>query len=170
MKYTTFISCGLFLLLSLGLLSAQVSIERQVIGVTGGYTDTPTLKVSDTVGETAVSTVISGTVILTQGFQQAGENEITDLEEAIELSYRLYPNPTSDLLTVEISLEQPIDIQVEIFDLSGRAFPGLHQTLTGFGTSEARLSLAQLPAGIYVLSLKSADGQVLATEQIQKTP
>lgn len=170
MKSTTFISCGLFMLLSLGVLSAQVSIERQVIGVTGGFADTPNLKVSDTVGETAVSTVISGTVILTQGFQQPGENEITDLEEAIELSYRMYPNPTSDLLTVEVSLDQPLDIVVEVFDLSGRAFPEMRQTLNAFGSSKASLSLAHLPTGIYLLSLKSTDGQVLATRQVQKLP
>lgn len=170
MKYTTIISCGLFMMLGLGLLSAQVSIERQVIGVTGGFSDTPTLKISDTVGETAVSTVISGTVILTQGFQQPGENEITELEETIELSYKMYPNPTSDWLTVEISLDQPMDIQVQIFDLSGRAFPELSQTLGSYGSSEARLSLAHLPTGIYLLSLTSTDGQVLATRQIQKLP
>lgn len=170
MKYTRFIACGLFMLLSLGLLSAQVSIERQVIGVTGGFADTPTLKISDTVGETAVSTVISGTVILTQGFQQPGENEITDVEKAIELSYKMYPNPTSDWLTVKISLDQPMDIQVQIFDLSGRAFPELNQTLSSFGSSEARLSMAHLPVGIYLLSLKNTDGLVLATEQIQKLP
>lgn len=170
MKYKTFVSCGLLMLLSLGLLPAQVSLERQVIGVTGGYADTPNLKISDTVGETAVSTVISGTVILTQGFQQPGENEITDLEEAIELSYKMYPNPTSDLLTVEVSLDQPLDIQVQIFDLSGRAFPELSQTLSSYGSSEARLSLAHLPTGIYLLSLRGTDGQILATEQIQKMP
>ncbi len=170
MNYTTFIACGFFFLLSMSFLSAQVSIERKVIGVTGGYADTPNLKISGTVGETAVSTVISGTVILTQGFQQPGENEITDLEEAIELSYKMYPNPTSDLLTVEVSMEQPLDIMVEVFDLSGRAFPEMRQTLNAFGSSEASLSLAHLPTGIYLLSLKSTDGQVLATRQIQKLP
>lgn len=50
--------------------SAQVQIERQVIGSAGSETSTPSIKVSSTTGETAVQTTVLSGVIYTEGFQQ----------------------------------------------------------------------------------------------------
>lgn len=169
--YMKFISYCVLLWLSVAVLSAQISIERQVIGAAGGYSSTPNLKISDTAGEVAVTTVISGTVILTQGFQQAGENEITDLEDlAIEVSYKVYPNPTTDQLFVEITRDQFAEIYLELFDMAGRSFPNLKQVQQGSGFTRTSLSLQNLPEGTYLLSLKGADGRVLASHRIQKIP
>lgn len=52
------------------LLSAQVQLERQVIGSAGSESNSANLKVAATVGEVSVETVSGGTIIYTQGFQQ----------------------------------------------------------------------------------------------------
>lgn len=56
-----FIACGA---------NAQVVLDRQVIGSTGGYVVGSNLSLSSTVGEAVVQTLFSVNKILTQGFQQ----------------------------------------------------------------------------------------------------
>lgn len=56
-----FIACGA---------NAQVVLDRQVIGSTGGYVVGSTMTLSSTVGEAVVQTLFSVNKILTQGFQQ----------------------------------------------------------------------------------------------------
>ncbi|MCC7333308.1 MAG: gliding motility-associated C-terminal domain-containing protein [Flavobacteriales bacterium] len=50
--------------------NAQVVLERQVIGSTGGYVVGTNMSLSSTVGEAVVQTLFSVSKILTQGFQQ----------------------------------------------------------------------------------------------------
>jgi gliding motility-associated-like protein len=54
--------------------NAQVTLERQVIGSTGGYQVGSTMSLSSTVGEPVVQTAFSVSQILTQGFQQPNLN------------------------------------------------------------------------------------------------
>lgn len=54
--------------------NAQVTLERQVIGSTGGYTTGTNITLSSTVGEPVVQTLFSVNNILTQGFQQPNNN------------------------------------------------------------------------------------------------
>jgi hypothetical protein len=56
-----FISGGVF---------AQISLDQQVIGSTGGFSTGATMTLSSTVGEAVVQTIFSVNTILTQGFHQ----------------------------------------------------------------------------------------------------
>ncbi|MGE0562070.1 MAG: gliding motility-associated C-terminal domain-containing protein [Flavobacteriales bacterium] len=55
-------------------INAQVVLERQVIGSTGGYQVGTTMSISSTIGEPAIQTLFSVNKILTQGFQQPTNN------------------------------------------------------------------------------------------------
>lgn len=50
--------------------NAQVVLERQVIGSTGGFVTGTSMSLSSTVGEANIQTLFSTNMILTQGFQQ----------------------------------------------------------------------------------------------------
>lgn len=54
--------------------NAQVVLDRQVIGSTGGYVVGTNISLSSTVGEAVVQTLFSVNKILTQGFQQPNMN------------------------------------------------------------------------------------------------
>lgn len=71
----------ILLLTTIGV-NAQVTLERQVIGSTGGYQVGSTMSLSSTVGEPVVQTLFSVNQILTQGFQQPNlnTNEIVTYE------------------------------------------------------------------------------------------
>ncbi|PJA08583.1 MAG: hypothetical protein COX70_03330, partial [Flavobacteriales bacterium CG_4_10_14_0_2_um_filter_32_8] len=61
---------------------AQITIERQVIGSTGGFATGTTMSLSSTVGEANIQTLFSTNIILTQGFQQpvTSNNSVVDYE------------------------------------------------------------------------------------------
>lgn len=50
--------------------SAQITIERQVLGATGGFDTGTGFTISSTVGEPMVTTEIGTNILITQGFQQ----------------------------------------------------------------------------------------------------
>jgi len=81
MKYLTNITIVLLLLIST-ISFGQVTIERQVIGSTGGYSVGSSISLSSTVGEAVIQSLFSTSTILTQGFQQpqTNNNSVVDYE------------------------------------------------------------------------------------------
>lgn len=68
----------------------------------------------------------------------------------------VFPNPVSETLFVRLELDAPQPLLLELFDLTGRV---LHRVaLTSAQSDLHPLDLAGLPAGLYVLSVKTPAG------------
>ena len=149
---------------------AQLSLERQVIGSTGNYSTAGTISLSATVGEPVVTTAVSGTLTLTQGFQQAEasfSDGVDDLHQWL-VDYSLYPNPTQDQLTLELNTEVPMQLDLEVYDVLGRSVGISVEDWQVKGADKTTLSLQDLASGAYLLVLKEGDGRVLHTFKIEK--
>lgn len=84
--------------------------------------------------------------------------EYVDLEEEKSASFNIYPNPATDLITIEGELNHAA--KAVLYDHSGRA-------IKTFNPSENNvLNIADLESGIYLLSIES-NGSI-HTEQIVK--
>lgn len=70
------------------------------------------------------------------------------IEKTTKESYRIYPNPTQDVLNIEFSNAQILDI--ELFNAQGQKVFAQH---LGTGQTIYRLSLEHLPQGVYYLQL-----------------
>ncbi|MEL6592285.1 MAG: T9SS type A sorting domain-containing protein [Bacteroidota bacterium] len=167
----SYIIClGLALLIGANL-NGQVSLERQVVGTAGNYSSGGNVQLSATVGEAVTETKISGSIVLTQGFQQPdrnfGQTGIEDLMELV-VNYEVFPNPTSDRLNVTLESEKPVKLQLRIYDMSGRLLPSYTQRVEGTGKMESQLSIATLAEGIYLLSFLDENGEVLISHKIRK--
>jgi len=83
-----------------------------------------------------------------------------DINSNIEL--KAYPNPTGDMLNVNVALTNPSDITLEILDLSGK----LVQTdkFQNVKTGTIVLTTEQLSNGVYLLNVRSDEG--IRTEKI----
>ncbi|MEM6343761.1 MAG: T9SS type A sorting domain-containing protein [Bacteroidota bacterium] len=150
---------------------AQVSLERQVLGVVGSSSTAGNVQLSATAGEAVSTTLISGSLILTQGFQQDDRNFGADaLEDLLELvvDFQVFPNPTTDLLTVRFESEKMVELHLRISDLTGRQIAGLDKEVKGQGQLESSFSIGSLAEGMYLLSFVDTNGQVLLTHKIQK--
>jgi hypothetical protein len=102
------------------LLFSQVTKERDVVGSAGDYSTTPTLELSWTVGEVAVTTQQTANLVVTEGFQQANFGATEIAEDVFPAEIIVYPNPVSDVLNFEVNSKEGLRLTGELYDLSGK--------------------------------------------------
>ena len=145
-------------------LSAQ-TISRQVIGAAGSNNET----LSYTVGEMAIETAVSGSFILTQGFHQPEDGTVSiDKPLSFQVDYRLYPNPTRDLMTLTLTGSESASILVGMTDLRGREVQQTQSLQLIPGTTELSLDVSTLATASYMLMIKSESGEILQTIRFNK--
>ncbi len=86
--------------------------------------------------------------------------EVTSVDELSFINAKIFPNPTSDFIKVDLSNDQ-INIRAEIYSLEGK----LMQTEADLNKD---ISLEQLTQGIYLLQLRNQKGDILLTKKVIK--
>lgn len=163
----------LALLLTTAPVSAQLQLERELIGAiaapvvvsNGGQQQ---LQVDASFGESMIG-YQEGDIIITVGFHQTRtsdvggpppgiavpEEEQAD-EAAAEISVNAYPNPTVERLTVDLGEYNEKFTQLRIIDISGRTVKS--QVVTGQQSIKFS-QLDQLPNANYFLQGIDTDGR-----------
>lgn len=147
--------------------AAAQSLDRQVIGAAGASAQAGAEQLSWTLGQPAAAALEAGAFILTQGFQQGDLFRVSQ-DPALEVQYRLYPNPVSDLLWLELSAARPARLLLRLSDAAGRELEGFRQTAEISGSTRIQLDLSQLPEAVYFLSLHGESGGAVHTFRIQR--
>lgn len=134
------------------------SLERNVIGTAGLSTVTGSGSLSFTVGEVATASSITGSATLTQGFQQANEEDFVGVIDVkgLNASAIVFPNPTVDILKVKSTLPS-LGIEkltYKVMDLQGRIV--LQGTVS---SNDGSIDVMALAASSYTLILNSTDKQ-----------
>lgn len=70
-------------------------------------------------------------------------------------SFKLFPNPTSDLTSLTYSLTQAADVQIRVLDLTGRAVETIQLGRQAAGDFRQDLNTAGLRAGVYMVELQA---------------
>ncbi|MFN0200360.1 MAG: T9SS type A sorting domain-containing protein [Bacteroidia bacterium] len=81
--------------------------------------------------------------------------EFIAIDETSEAFLKVYPNPASDKVTIELKKTGTLLSQIEVLDLTGKSLQ-LHK----LQASATELSLKQLPVGVYFLRCKDSQGIV----------
>ncbi|MCB9251276.1 MAG: T9SS type A sorting domain-containing protein [Flavobacteriales bacterium] len=143
------------------------SVERQVLGTTGGSSNTSNVSVSYTAGELVTETYNTSTIILSQGFQQTETSTLSIQMPELGFSLKAYPNPTSEMVILEFSTDNYLEISVCLTDMLGKSVGKAEDlNLTGIGTHVIDMSM--LDAGIYYLQLLNIEGVAIKTIKVQK--
>ena len=88
-----------------------------------------------------------GTLLLVDpNFQES--NAVKDISQKNEL--KVFPNPASDYIILQLNAENSINNQVEILDLNGRIILEVKNIHSG-----QRISVEQLPKGLYTLQYQT---------------
>ncbi len=119
MRHKTATLCAL-LLLGLGLTGLQA---QTAVPATGGNASGSGGTVSYTFGQVVYTTNASASGTVAQGVQQPYEiSIITAIEQAkgINLSISVYPNPTSDHLTLSVEDYDVSKLSYQLYDISGQ--------------------------------------------------
>jgi Zn-dependent metalloprotease len=81
-------------------------------------------------------------------------------------SFDVYPNPAGSELNIALSLDQPEDVQIRLFDLTGRiVYAYTKESVRGETT--LRVSTASFPRGLYLLEVKTAAGKQVKKVELQ---
>lgn len=154
----------------MGLLYAQVSLDRSVVGSAGSDTTNGQLSLSMTLGEPIVATAIQGNLVLTQGFQQADVTGSVSIDPVldVELVYRVFPNPTADKVVVRLSHDKPLALRLRVFDNLGRSVLPALEYVQSDGTHDKSLDLSQLAEGVYRLEVMEQSGRRLFSVSLEK--
>lgn len=150
------------LLLSTVFIRAQ-SLQPKVIASTGNQVLTGNFQIAFTVGEMAVTTATSSSVILTQGFHQSYKNAVGISFVQNPVAVQLYPNPTANYVRLVINGNtQPFNIR--LYNISGK----LLQEQVYHPLNPLDINLSEYSAGMYLLQLTDTNGQAKGIYRIEK--
>ena len=113
-----------------------------------------------TLGEIVVETHANSTTILTQGFHQ-GVLEVSTETVNIDIKTKIYPNPTTNYLIVE--LEKNVNAELLVYDINGKLV--IKDKL--INEQQKQIDFSFLTQGNYFLHINIADKQ--SVYQINKT-
>jgi hypothetical protein len=154
------------LLIAFCLIATVTTIQSQnTISATGGNASGAGGSASYTIGQTAYTTNAGSNGSLAEGVQQPYEiSEIVGIEQAgyTNLFCTVWPNPTNDLLNLEVELTEYENLFYQLYDVMGKKVDS--RKLIDFKTT---ISMANLAPATYFL--KVTDNQkVVKTFKIIK--
>lgn len=106
------------LLLFLFIISISLNAQ-EVVSTSGDCFEKPSGSITFTLGECVTETFESGNVMLTQGFHQP-VLKVTSIESVKTISVTAFPNPTSDILYLQINEESISGYYYELYDITGK--------------------------------------------------
>jgi hypothetical protein len=126
-----------------------------------------------TIGEVAVQTIRSGDKMYTEGFHQPSIRVEPFEEEQLHTravsstpgTIRVAPNPVGDLLNIELDLAEEMEVVIQLNDISGQLIRN-EKMQVAKGTMQ--MDFSNVASGMYVLVVKSLDGQFVRTCKISK--
>ncbi|PZU88083.1 MAG: secretion protein [Chryseobacterium sp.] len=157
---TTLIT-GCFLLLGF---SIQVSAQES-INASGNNSSGSSGSVTSSIGQSFYEAFTSSSGNVSTGVQQSyeiTETLGTDIQE-INLSFKIYPNPTPDILYLKVGFNDYKKYRYELFDGSGKVL-----TSKSVNESQASILMSSYPAAMYYLKVLK-EGKVVKIFKVLKT-
>lgn len=148
-------------------LQGQVSLTPSVVSSGGGYFESENMSISWTLGELAVTTLISGDLVLTQGFQQPFVLDVGISPETMNWGISVYPNPVGEQLRIQFDIQDPGDFLIEVQDVTGRLV-GQQQYRKVEPGDILLLNTSSYTAGVYFLKVMTGDRQQVKVTSLRK--
>ena len=93
-----------------------------------------------------------------------GAEGIVGVETLVETAtMRVFPNPATDVVRVNFTMKSAADVQITVTNALGQVVRDLGTVAFGAGSNNETINVADLSAGVYMLSLRTAEGTVTRT-------
>ncbi len=132
-------------------LSSAAIWSQEVVSTQGDSYSNSSGSIDYTIGEVVINTVSDGTNDMTQGFHQTNWNFLGLEDNMPEMTVSVYPNPASDVLTVEA--EDFNQVLLTLIDFNGKIV--YQEEMTNASSS---IPVANLASGNYNLKLSRNNG------------
>jgi hypothetical protein len=146
---------SVFLAFSLSF-SVQAQTSHQVLSATGGDASGSGGTVAYSVGQIVYTTNTGNTGSVAQGVEQAYEISSVGIKEtALNISLSVFPNPTSDFLTLKVEDYNNEALSYNLLDEQGKLV--LNEQITNQDTQVAMSTLAR---GAYFINIVQANKKI----------
>jgi hypothetical protein len=156
----------LFLLVSCTNVFSQ-QLSHQVLVPVAGLASGGSISYSQTIGETAIVIVSSTDYLFTQGFQQPGI-KISPEKPPAGSGVKVYPNPVTDVLTVELFGNESRTFRIELINFRGTIIFTDKKILSDQFWIKEPYNVESLLKGLYFVRIISEDGIINQTFKIEK--
>ena len=157
----------LSLLIALWISNVDAQIASpEIVSSAGDTYQGNSMQIDWTLGELAITTIQNSSQKITQGFHQPNYTitSVNELQQEIG-QIRVYPNPTSDRIEMELYFDQIRDVQIQLVDLNGRLIWVKEENGSQIEQIE---NIENLSNGTYFLYFLIDDKQYSQTFKIQK--
>ncbi|PQJ12952.1 hypothetical protein CJD36_004195 [Flavipsychrobacter stenotrophus] len=91
-------------------------------------------------------------------YTHSGSTTAVNDAKPVASGLNIFPNPAANLLHIAFNLANTADACVTISDLTGRTIANIAGNSLVKGANELSYSVSELPAGVYIVQLYSAEG------------
>ena len=155
-KNKKMINNSLFFLAFLLSFSMNAQTSHQVLSATGGDATGSGGTVAFSVGQIVYTTSTGTTGSVAQGVEQAYEISSVGIKEtALNISLSVFPNPTSDFLTLKVQDYNNEDLSYSLIDEQGKLV--LNEQIT---KQDNKLVMSTLARGIYFINVLQANKKI----------
>ena len=126
-------------------------LAQQVVATAGSTLGNANGSISYTIGEGVAQTLTKGGKTITQGFHQTtmSVTMVSELKD-LDFSISVFPNPTSDELTLKLNKENVSGLQYLLFDINGKLI--FQKNLE---SNETEVPVHQLAIGFYIIKVQA---------------
>jgi len=147
--------------------SYSQQLSHQVLVPVAGIACNKNINYSQTIGETVVEIVGCYDYVFTQGFQQPGiKPSVEDAPPGTGV--KVYPNPATDHITVELFGEAPKSYKIELLDITGTVVTNARKAYSTKYWEKEQIDITNLIRGFYMVRITSDDKLVNRTFKIEK--
>ena len=146
----------LFFLAFLLSFSVNAQTSHQVLSATGGDATGSGGTVAFSVGQIVYTTSTGTTGSVAQGVEQAYEISSVGIKEtALNISLSVFPNPTSDFLTLKVQDYNNEALSYNLLDEQGKLV--LNEQIT---TQDTQIAMSTLARGSYFINIVQANKKI----------
>jgi len=146
----------LYLLAFLLSFSLTAQTSHQVLSATGGDATGTGGSVAYSVGQIVYSTSTGSTGSIAQGVEQAYEISSVGIKEtALNISLSIFPNPTSDFLTLKVLDYNNEALSYNLIDDQGKLV--LNEQIS---TQDTQIAMSALARGAYFINVLQANKKI----------
>lgn len=161
MSFRFFVILSMLMLAGAFDASGQVMLKKAVVSSGGTIASNSTQKAGITAGQAITGTATNGQTVANFGFWSAAQAVAgVSAAPALSVSMQAYPNPTSDQMTVSLTLVNSGNLDLELYDVTGKQVLVISSGVHPAGTFDLPVDLSGLASGNYILAAR-LPGQLL---------
>jgi Secretion system C-terminal sorting domain len=161
-KIISVFSLASLVIVSSGVSNAQVMLQKGVISSGVSSASNSTMNAGITAGQPVIGNVSNSQMIANMGFWAPEATSAAGVAQTaiMQLSVDIFPNPVSNVATANITLVNASDLDVRLFDITGKEVKSIFSGNASSGTRSFTIDLSGLASGSYILAAR-IPGQIV---------